>query len=215
MKVDVSLALLCKNYKVLKMDYKKHPCVRLFHAFGGKNEVKLHFWQIRIQPAKHRPSPREAWTMKYLIEKCFFFKTEATEKKRYIWIVLICIVFATFAIFVWFISSFFLKKIQNKNQTDECIWYTWHCGVKKQLITAAWCSKFSRASYGITVSISYETASLHFLSPPKGGMKTPLLYNVEPCWHVQILSLTPNPSSANPSVGPQHQPVLQGSPDWP
>lgn len=39
-KVDVSLALLCK---VLKMDYKKHPCVRLFHAFGGKNEVKLHF----------------------------------------------------------------------------------------------------------------------------------------------------------------------------
>lgn len=114
MKVDVSLALLCKNYKVLKMDYKKHPCVRLFHAFGGKNEVKLHFWQIRIQPAKHRPSPREAWTMKYLIEKCFFFKTEATEKKRYIWIVLICIVFATFAIFVWFISSFFLKKYKIK-----------------------------------------------------------------------------------------------------
>lgn len=79
----------------------------------------------------------------------------------------------------------------------------------------AWCSKFSRASYGISVSISYETASSHFLSPPKGGMKTPLLYNVEPCWHVQIPSLTPNPSSANPSVGPQHQPVLQGSPDWP
>lgn len=33
----------------------------------------------------------------------------------------------------------------------------------------------------VSVSISYETASLHFLSPPKGGMKTPLLYNVEPC----------------------------------
>lgn len=78
----------------------------------------------------------------------------------------------------------FLEKIQNKNQTDECTIYD-TLGVAGLRSSLSQRRDVQSSAVPVTVSgsvsISYAMASSHFLSPPKGGMEPPLLYNVESC----------------------------------